>query len=619
MRVVSLVASLVLTASCGGDPAVALFELPGTGEDYYALPFPNDLRLDADGTISLDGHVVPNALTEEYLDAIEESVVGFSTNPVGYFRFDGAIDVGSLPQTPEESVDADASVYLVGVDPNSSHFGVRIPTRFRFTESAGSVIGDNWLAVQTFPGFVLEEGRTYAFVVTRRLHSDGESVLRDAEFKELVSSSGAGTGSYPLLFSYLDADGDDSKSDVVSAAVFTTQEATALLVAARAVVHEQAPPSARDIEFITSNSSYAQYEGLYDAPNFQSGEPPYRREGGSIEVDGDGRPVIERSEELRFALTVPLGDPPEGGWPVVLYAHGTSGSYTSFVTGGTARLLADVGIAGLSMDQVLHGPRDPTSSSAELNFFNLLNPSSARDNTLQGAIDLFSLARLAEGFDYNDEGESRHVLLDGDSMMFFGHSQGGITGTPFLGVESNVKGAILSGSGGLISLGLLNKTEPIDITALLSTIIRDEPLDEFNPVLQLLQTYLDRADGANYARYIIREPRPGTAPKDVFLGLGFTDRFTPVPTIEALAVALGVDMVEPVIEPITGFELGPGVVQTAPVVNNVGQATGVVLQYDEEPGSDGHFVLFDIEAAREQTAEFLRSLAYDGDATLIAP
>ena len=35
------------------------------------------------------------------------------------------------------------------------------------------------------------------------------------------------------------------------------------------------------------------------------------------------------------------------------------------------------------------------------------------------------------------------------------------------------------------------------------------------------------------------------------------------------------------------------------------------------PGEDGHFVVFDVPAARRHVANFLRTLAYDGRATLV--
>ena len=48
------------------------------------------------------------------------------------------------------------------------------------------------------------------------------------------------------------------------------------------------------------------------------------------------------------------------------------------------------------------------------------------------------------------------------------------------------------------------KPKPFDITELLALIIRDIPLDKFNPALSLLQALYEPADAAVYARLLVR-------------------------------------------------------------------------------------------------------------------
>ena len=47
--------------------------------------------------------------------------------------------------------------------------------------------------------------------------------------------------------------------------------------------------------------------------------------------------------------------------------------------------------------------------------------------------------------------------------------------------------------------------------------------------------------------------------------------------------------------------------------------TAVLVQYDQAPGSDGHFVVFEVPAAMIQSRRFLGTLVRDGRATLVAP
>ncbi|MGB0648258.1 MAG: hypothetical protein ACPGQS_13825, partial [Bradymonadia bacterium] len=121
--------------------------------------------------------------------------------------------------------------------------------------------------------------------------------------------------------------------------------------------------------------------------------------------DENGEPIIQRTERLRFSISIPSNtEMPESGWPVVMYGHGTGGDYRSYINSGAAATLARVGIATIGIDQVHHGPRDdrpngcdtqgdPSACVAAL-FFNFINPLAGRDNVRQSAADFVSLARL---------------------------------------------------------------------------------------------------------------------------------------------------------------------------------------------------------------------------------
>jgi hypothetical protein len=91
--------------------------------------------------------------------------------------------------------------------------------------------------------------------------------------------------------------------------------------------------------------------------------------------------------------------------------------------------------------------------------------------------------------------------------------------------------------------------------------------------------------------------------------------------IKALALAMGVQPVGPQLLPIEGLDLAGQTWATAPVQNNVagGAATGVVLEYTAPAGDDGHFVVFDVPAAVQQSNRFLGTHVVSGTATLTTP
>src|SRR5690606_12228898 len=177
-----------------------------------------------------------------------------------------------------------ASVYLVDVDPGSPARGTRVPVRARFRAEPGVAIGDNWLAVLPYPGFVLRERTTYALVATRRLRGAGGEPVAPAD--ELAAIAAAeppedpalarAQAVYQPLWDWLDEPGGDERDDVVAAAVFTTQDATSLLARVREVIWRDLPlPRPRSVRFRRVEFGYAWYDGRFDGPIFQAGEPPY--------------------------------------------------------------------------------------------------------------------------------------------------------------------------------------------------------------------------------------------------------------------------------------------------------------------------------------------------------
>src|SRR5688572_30359036 len=158
----AIVATVAAAGGCGGggsggDSGVrARFEVPRADappSEFYALPFPTDIRVGDDGAIDLADHPRHNDLVAAYVDIIAARQRGLSLTAPSFFRFDAEIDPATLPATPQAATEDGASVYLVNVDPDSPGRGERLPLRFRFEPVPGEVIGDNWLSAAPYPGF----------------------------------------------------------------------------------------------------------------------------------------------------------------------------------------------------------------------------------------------------------------------------------------------------------------------------------------------------------------------------------------------------------------------------------------------------------------------------------
>jgi hypothetical protein len=671
-RCIVLLMLACLAAACDEKTSVftsAMFNMRRAAQDLYAIPYPNDVRLQPDQTIDLAG------IEKDQLELIKlyvETVIanrlgGFACGGAIHIRFNNTIDTTSLPQTPRESLLPGSSLFLVNIDKASPEYAQRVPLRWKYSVKAQRYIGANSLAVLPARGFILAPNTTYAVVATEALSDRlGDSVQPDADFRLLLddkpptdTSLARAHAAYTPLRRYLD---DVGMTGIVTATVLTTGRPTELAGLARQVVHGLPTPAAKGLSVVGEEASHYEVEGTYEAPNFQTGAPPYLKpaDGGVFKLDASGKPVAQRTEVMRFALSVPKGEMPAAGWPVVIYAHGTGGSYRTFMNTGVAKSLAEVkdddggviaGLAAVGIDQVLHGPRSPQGSVPELTFFNLQNPAAAVHNVIQAGVDNFSLLRMIKELTFDRlrwaEGADKQGLVRFDPpvkfnpkrVLFMGHSQGSLTGPVFLAHEPTINAVVLSGAGGGAVLGLLEKTAPITIKPLLAAALGEDP-DEFHPMMALVQQMLEAADTANYGRHLIRAPVKGVGPKSVFLSQGFVDHYTPNATTDALAVTIGLPLAGTAVRAVDNLALANLADVALPLAGNLqagGEAvTGALLQYraalketackddgDCDKGDycevsegrcadDGHYVVFGRDDATRQYSRFLATAARDG-------
>jgi hypothetical protein len=248
---------------------------------------------------------------------------------------------------------------------------------------------------------------------------------------------------------------------------------------------------------------------------------------------------------------------------VLLVAHPTGGSFSDQLgSSGLATWAATIDTPSvvLSIDLPVHGDRRGTSKRPPQDlFFNLVNPKSARGNALQGAADLMALARLAAaGISADDSPLEAAIPFDPKRVAMFAHSQGATHAALMIGGEPRVRSVVLAGLAGQITAQLLSLKRPTDTSSVLPFLLFDPDTrgklvgveaqggGHANPMLALMQGYLDSSDPVNYAAQLQLEP-PSTAPNghDVLFVYGLFDSFTPEPVQKAYADAAGLSAVDP--------------------------------------------------------------------------
>ncbi len=603
-------------------PPRAIFELDER-TSFFDLPFPFDLRRNGD-TIEVRDFPNPSGspLLQQYLELMSTRVRGFAISAPVYFRFSHTIDEDTLPEDAAASLDEDATVFLIDVDPDSPKRGERHPAILHYRDEPTFFWPAHTLAVRPPYGVSLAPGRTYAAVITRGVHGEAVDLDRDEDFEATLAGDRS-QDVRALLEPAIEVieDAGVSRDDILSMTVFTTQDPRGELEGVRDWIHEEYPePEIKSIRRLGVVDGYTHLQGTYGpSPLFGTGEPPYYDEGGALSFDEDGAPIVQDDADLRFVLTIPTTPMPEAGYPVVLYAHGTGGDFRSVLDSGAAKLLARHGIASIGFDQIHHGPRNPTDISPENAVFNFLNPEAIRDVFRLSALDLVQLARLVPNVDVSATTLDRETAakLDPEHVYFYGHSQGGLNGPIYLAIDDSARGAVLSGAGAGFAISVVDKTEPIRLAIAVQIALRlpGSTLDEAielehlvyeHPVLGLFTAWAEVSDGISYADRIFANPREGFAPKSVLMTEGLRDDYAPPRTMEALAATARIPVIQPQEHAVEGLvALGIPSVR-GPVANNVadGEATAGLIQI-----ADGdHFVAMTNEDLEAAIGEFFASM-----------
>jgi len=642
-----------------------------TDGDFYREPFPNDGRIAPDGSIDLSTHPAPGVLIEQLgdvvgdtLNATAEDFEGWGTNSAIFFRFSQtpAFSTLSLEYGSEAG-----TVGILDVTEGAEEYGELHAPAFRAASARGLYICQDWIAVRPSSGFPLDPGHTYAAFIRSTVEADDGSApaAQDEDLAALLSETAPSPSrlsdaweAYAPFRDWLATTGNPA-SDYAGVAVFTVQDPTAPADMLRAAVEDLDAPQALGLHLCENDTGAGPYafgndddldrgchgeselfhelQGRVTLAQFQRGTVPFKEasDGGAIEY-ADGAAVPVRNEDVTFSLTVPKGEMPADGWPVVVYGHGTDGNYREGVVDGTADALSsvvlddgtEVAFAVLTIDAVLHGPRrgeenwqdswlaiDPNAYGADVLFYNPLNPRAARDNALQSAADHWQLIGMLEGWELSAEDSPTFeaIAFDLDELHYMGHSQGATAGPLTVAYEPAFRSAVFSAAGGLLVETLLNKTSPYDIPTMIRVGLADPDIDRSHPLLNIVQMGAERADGVNHARYLHRDESFSDR-QHVFQMMGVGDTYTPDEAQEPLARATGMQQVTNGNAAVSGLtEVSP------PVQANAQGVTSVLALYEAAGGKDAHFVLFTRDDAARQAFHFLGTAYADEIPTVVEP
>lgn len=643
-------ATLVAAAACADDapPADTIaFELDG-GDEFFAMPFPSDLRLTADGRIDLS--LFPNKrnlpIVRDLLSSAAEHA-GFPVMPIAWFRFTGIVPEHAADRVI--AADPASAALLVDIDPASDERGALYPLVAQ-TLPSDPFAGDGLVAIAPRPGAVLRAGTRYAFVL-REAFAPGVSA--PPAFAELVRGGGDAKvkALYAPLWETLDELGvaDD---DLLVATVFTTGDEIAIMrarsEAVRAAHDVTIDGLAIDTEHGVNHPDVCVLAGTVTMPQFQKGEAPYATEG-RFELDANGAPIVQGTLTVPLRITIPKGEMPASGWPLWQYVHGSGGTSFDLVDEGFNTTPESGPVAGEGPGVVV-GRRGIAAASAAMP----VNPERLVNADAQAYLNFNNLAAMPYTF---QQGVFEQRLLldalldlritpallagcgatlpastdgrfDPATVTLGGHSMGGMYTNMIGAVEPRFGALTPFGAGGFWNMMILDTDVIENGRPLLAGIlgIDGDTLTFMHPVLGLLGIGWEVAEpGASMAR-LAQRPLAGLPERHVYQPIGQGDRYFPETVLDAAALAYGNHEAGDKIWPGTQDALatqGLDGMLAYPVRENRAnpgkRTTSVVVQYADGGIADGHQIYRQLPAVRYQYSCFLATYLRDGAPTVPAP
>jgi len=287
---------------------------------------------------------------------------------------------------------------------------------------------------------------------------------------------------------------------------------------------------------------------------------------------------------------------------------------------GPAQEFAASGYAGLQVDSVLGGSRNPTGADEQLLVFNFLNGQALRDNIRQSALELALLAGTLGDYRVPSCDGSTTVKFDPQHVAIMGHSMGAWIAPVTLALTDKYGAAIFSGAGGSIIENLIYKQLPLAVLPIAEALTGIAHLTEFDPVCSLVQWAVEPGDSTVYAAQ--------AKSSHVLMLQGFVDHYIPPPVANAVSLPLALDL--------AGDALDQSIPETAmlenlvPLLPLVGRAqitfpvlanrtlARVVVQNRGDDIEDGHETAFQTEGPKVQYRCYLKTWL-SGAPVVVAP
>jgi len=367
----------------------------------------------------------------------------------------------------------------------------------------------------------------------------------------------------------------------------------------------------------------------------------------------DGLPKKQRDEEAPIAIAIPKGPMPVGGYPLMVYFHGSGGRSVQFIDRGKiftpdgdpekgkgpAHILADFGIASAGSALPVNPERLP--GALETEYLNINNLAAMRDTFRQGVIEQRLYIEALRNLQIDPAllaactgptlpaGETKFHFSDKD-LLAQGQSMGGMYTNMIGAVEPRIRAVVPTGAGGFWTYFILKTSLIPGLESKVQVILlqTQAELTFMHPAIHLAETALEPADPMIYMPRLARRPLEGHPVRPIYEPVSKGDSYFPTVLYDAMVLAYGHneagDIVWPEMQEALKLDGLDGILEY-PIWNNRKSETdgtpytGVVVQYEGDGIYDPHSIYGQLDEVKYQYGCFFSTFLQTGTAKVLAP
>jgi hypothetical protein len=594
------------------------------------FPFPSNVYLDDDPTtksghrVSFPKAALPVMTAAGHMDPAPWKLSdGFSPGVAPMTDLPGASVTGLPTQDNiEPSVTTASPTILIEADT-----GKLVPHFAELDVSGSSGDGDHAFMIR--PVVRLRDSTRYIVAIRHVVDDMGKEIAPSPAFQALRDGTPSDEKSvdfrrdlYADIFAKLKTAGIDQK-DLQIAWDFTTasrENNTSWMLKMRdealAAVGTKGPPYVIDsVEMDPNQYIHMRFHGHMTVPLYLD-KPA---SGGRLQFGSDGLPKQNGTADFDFLVHVPNSafDPTlTKGFAPIQNGHGLLGDKTEGQDGYLAKICDQNHFIGFGVDLVGFAEDDYDTVlqviSGDMGQFQILI-----DRQHQGLLNSLLAMRLMLG-DFAKDPQLQvngHSVIDTSVGYYRGDSQGGIFGTTYMALSTDVTRGLLGEPGMPYSL-LLNRSADFDpFFQALQLVYKGGR--QMQIVLGLTQMLWDRTEPDGYAPYIVENMLPGTPQHQILIHDAIGDHQVTPLGAHIIARAAKAQNLKPVNRTVYGVPeadapfTGSGMVEfsfglpESPKTNT--PPVGSMYPDSDDP----HDKVRVLDAARNQTEKFLRTGTID--------